>query len=189
MTRKIVSVILLILALGLLILAGYMIVDNVNQKKAAEEAKKEIAMKSHIASMYGIQNEAFYSLTVQDHYLPYLKEDEFRLQAHINYYIRKTGKIITINDVEIFLAKPENPDGTPRTWEDDETGIVKDFVDWCSRRSLELYHYRGNLQGILSDYRIQHRECPYRILEDLTPDQITELDKKYADPDYELVLE
>ena len=189
MIRKTVVIsLLVILVLSSMAFAGYRIVDSINQKKTAEEAERIVAMKSHIAFRYSMQNEAFYGLGSYE-YLPYLKEAEFRLQAHINYYTRNTGKTITLSDVEAFLANPENSDGTPRTWEDDETGIVKAFVDWCRGKRSDIDNYRGNLEGILNQYLRINPKCSYNKLADLTPEQITELDKKYADPDYELVLE
>ena len=188
MTKKIVAAsLIIVLVLGASAIAGCRIVDSISQKKASEEAERIVAMKSHIAFRYSMQNEAFYGLGSYE-YLPYLKEAESRLQAHINYYIRNTGKAITLNDVKTFLADPENSDGTPRTWEDDETGIVKDFVDWCRGKRIDIDNYREDLQRTLARYRVQNPKCPYLIINDLTPEQITELDKKYADPDYELVL-
>jgi hypothetical protein len=188
MTKKSLAMsILIIFALGILAFAGFKIVNSIGEKKASEEADR----KRDIEHYYRQQNVAFFEWGHARSYEPYNKKYEWLLQAHMNLYIRNTGKTITLADVETFLAISENPDGTPRTWKNDETGIVKDFVDWywLWLSTDEVRFYKDELQSILTRYYVAHQDCPYTTLSLLTPEQIIELDKKYLDPDYDLVLE
>ena len=185
MTSNRLGIILLaILTLCLLAFAGYKITGNIIEKRAAEK----IAREAHIEFCFKMQNEAFIGIKEQ-RYVPYSREYEYQLQISINCYARNTGNVVTLGDVETFLATPENPDGTPRIWEDDETGIIGDFVEWCYWNSNKVEEYRNDLARILDKYNRQNTYSPYSTIRDLTPEQINELDKKYESPDYDLVLE
>jgi hypothetical protein len=179
---------LIIMVLAILVYPGYIIAKNINQKIADETLARKLAKEAHIEFLYEMQNGAFTNIH-ESKYMPYRKEYEWILQVHIIFYTRDTGKTVTLNDVEAFLATSENPNGTQRTWKDDETGIVRDFVDWYTENAGYLKTYRSELDRAFSRYRQQHPGCPYEIVNDLTPSQIIELDKKYIDPGYDLVLE
>ncbi|MCL1852811.1 MAG: hypothetical protein FWF88_07245 [Peptococcaceae bacterium] len=186
MTKQRLSIIILIiLSLAVLIVAGYKISEQIGKKKISEEISQE-----ELELRYKQQNDAFFGWYGVNKYMPYDKECVWKTQVHMSFYIRHTGKTITAGDVKTFLANPENPNGTPRTWQDDETGIIKDFVDWFrwGQNIDEFRFYSGNLQDILTAYCDARPGCPYTQLSKLTPDQIIELDKKYLDPDYDLVL-
>lgn len=185
MTKKSIAIIAIsILAIGAFISAGYKISHEISYKKAEEAMLRT----SRIEIGYVMQNKAFfgYGTTM---YLPY--DYQWELQANLIFYMMNTGNSITLGDVERFLETPENPDGTPRIWEDDETGIIKEFVLWCyTGDNLELLRsYRRELRDVYDDYRIAHPDCQYRILDDLPPEQIIEVTKKHADPDFNLMLE
>ena len=185
MIKKIVGISLLaILALVMLFFIGSKISDNIRQKEAIRQEAREI----HYYILYDIQNEAFH-ISERGKYAPYSKKYENELQIDMCAYIKATGKTITLSDVETFLATSENPDGTPRTWEDDETGIIKDYVNWHGYNKSLRDEYRSALGKIFMQYIKENLECPYEGLSFLSPEQILELDKKYADPDYDLVLE
>jgi hypothetical protein len=169
-----------------LVFTGYKIYEHFSNRGFIEEVdQKEIEVR------YRQQNDAFYGWGGTTSFVPYDKEFEWITQVHICFYMRYTGKTITVRDVEAFLATSEKPNGTPRTWKDDETGIIYDFVEWVFYQGKGIYEfnfYRDKLLVTLTHYCDEHRDCPYRILSDLTPEQIIELDKKYVDPDYNLVL-
>ena len=185
MTKKIVGISLLtILALGILFFIGSTISDNIRQKEAIRQEAREM----HYYLLYDTQNKVFND-SGEGKYVTYKKEYENELQIDMCAYIRATGKTITLSDVETFLATSENPDGTPRTWEDDETGIIKDYVNWHRYNKSLRDEYRSALGKIFMQYIKENLECPYEGLSFLSPEQILELDKKYADPDYDLVLE
>jgi hypothetical protein len=166
-----------------MIIAGYKIYGIINIKEG-EVDKDDLALR------YRQQNGAFFDWHTAEGYLPYDKEFEWKMQVHINFYMKYTGKTVTVGDVETFLANPENPNGTPRTWKDDRTGVISDFVEWFwSGQSIDEFRfYEDRLFGILLDYRDAHPGCPYTTLSKLTPEQIIELDKKLLNPDYVLVL-
>ena len=193
MTKKRVALTTVILVIILILCATayavYWIADINAQKKAAYEQNKRRVNDLIIELAYEIQNKAFFGIGIPE-YMPYDTKHEWRLQTNIILYIRSTGEIITLSDVETFLASPMNQDGTPRTWEDDETGIIYDFVRWClaSKNAGALDSYRNDLSRIFVQYLIQNPDCQYGHLSDLTPEQIVELDKKYLDPEYDLVL-
>ena len=175
-----------VLVLIVLAFTGYRIHDYLKEKRAEDEYYKAV----EIELAYGIQNGAFFDLYGYPYYMPYNKDFEYTLQTHIIFYTRTTEKNITLKDVETFLSVPENPDGTPRIWKDDETGIIIDFVEWYKAvNSWDLRAYKMSMMDILVNYCIQNPECPYLSLHRLSPEQIIELDKKYLDPDYDLVLE
>jgi hypothetical protein len=184
--KRAIIILLIILASSIIAFTGYKIVNGISEKKASEEADRKRDTEHH----YSQQNAAFFGWAISQEHLPYKKDYEWRLQAYMNLYIRKTGKFITLGDVETFLATPENPDGTPRTWKNDETGIIKDYVDWywLWLSSDEMRFYERNIDLVLVEYNRQNPNCPYRILRDLPPEQFIELDKKHIDPDYDLVL-
>ncbi|MCL1791251.1 MAG: hypothetical protein FWG40_07835 [Peptococcaceae bacterium] len=191
MTKKGIALsILIFLLVGVLFYVGYRIGDNTALKRIEQEEKHRIANKLIVEMAYEVQNKAFFGIGFIE-YTPYNKKYEWALQINIRLYTRETMKVITLSDVEAFLATPVNHDGTPRTWEDDETGTIKDFVQWClaGKNAGVLAFYKGELRDILADYRVEDPHCPYKNLEDLTPEQIIELDKKYLDPDYDLILE
>jgi hypothetical protein len=185
MTKKGVIVILAaVLVLGVLSFAGYRIINNISKNKAIDIDTIDIGY------YYSCQNRAFFGWAGTREYMPYNKDYEWRLQMYMNLYIRKTGKAITLSDVETFLATSENSNGTPRTWKNDETNIVKDFVDWYGlwENGDELRFYELNMREILTIYCMQNPSCPYRLLEYLPPEYLIELDKKFLNPDYVLVL-
>ncbi|MDR2713507.1 MAG: hypothetical protein LBB91_10395 [Clostridiales bacterium] len=186
MSKKGVVGLSVALVLVILAITGHRIYEYRKEKRAEDEYYKA----AEIELAYGIQNGAFFGLVGYPYHMPYNKDFEHDLQAHIIFYTRTTGKNITLKDVETFLAVPENPDGTPRIWKDDETGVIIDFVEWYKAvNSWDLKHYRVGLMDILVYYCIQNPECPYLSMQRLSPEQIIELDKKYLDPDYDLVLE
>jgi len=59
----------------------------------------------------------------------------------------------------------------------------------CWNQDTAIKKLKVDLQDVLLSYLKDHPGCPYAQLEYLTPEQIIELDKKYMDPDYDLVLE
>ncbi len=177
MNRK--RLIVIVVALVFVAVAGYFVIDGINQANAKRER--------YLFGSYQIQNEAFFGLG-QGEYMPYDATREPELQIHINVYTRKTGKTITLKDVETFLTDEKNSDGSPRTWEDD-TSVIFEFVNWCADNALAMFDYRNKLEGELTKYYHQHPDSQYITLSDLNVDQINELDKKLNDPNYELDLE
>jgi hypothetical protein len=177
--KTLIIVILAIIAMSVLIFTGYKIHGHFSNSGTISEVDKyEIEMQ------YRQQNDAFYGLASTISFMPYSKEFEWTTQVHINYYMRQTGKTITVHDIETFLATSENPNGTPRTWKDDKTGIVYDFVEWFQQAKgiYEFRFYGDDLQLILTYYRDEHPGCPYITLSDLTPEQIIELDNEFRNP-------
>jgi len=71
----------------------------------------------------------------------------------------------------------------------DESNLVWHYVNWCSGSVGLIDQHMAALHEVLIDYRKQHPECPYSRLENLSADQIIELDKKFEDPDFMLVLD
>jgi len=188
MTKKRVLIVLLILlSLSVVSIVGYKTSQYITEKRVAYEEKKRIVNNSIFELAYTIQNKVLFGIGFSE-YTPYTKKYEYELQISILFYYNNTTNTIELSEVEGFLESPTNPDGTPKIWEDDKTGIVKDFVDWSSSNMDERFYYRENLFGLLVDYCVQNPDCPYKVLSDLTPEQIIELDKKYLDPDYDLVL-
>ena len=88
----------------------------------------------------------------------------------------------------MFLAEPLNPDGSPRTYMDDETNVIKDLVDWCYGHTMELNGYSYKLNDVLNHYIVNHQEFALTLLVDLSHEQINELEKKLKDPTYSLDL-
>ena len=184
--KRLVIIILAVIATGVLVFTGYKIYEHFSNRGFIEEVdQKEIEVR------YRQQNDAFYGWGGTTSFEPYNKEFEWITQVNICFYMRYTGKTITVRDVEAFLVTSENPNGTPRTWKDDETGIVYDFVEWVFYQGKGIYEfrtYKDLLHNVLIEYRDNHPGCPYTQLAKLTPEQIIEIDKKYVDPDYNLVL-
>ena len=188
--KRIFFIALFILLLFIFLYFGYRIADNIAHKRVEYKENRRIVNELLNEMAYEIQNKAFFGVGFIE-FTPYNKKYEYSLQINILLYTKDTMKVITLSDVETFLATSENRNGTPRTWEDDETGIIKDFVGWCleEKNSKDLKIYRSDLQVVLVDYCIQNPECPYTTLSKLTPEQIIELDKKYTNQNYDLLLE
>ena len=123
--KKLLIVILAVLAASVLVFTGYKIYEHFSNDEAIVGVDQ-----NEIEVRYIQQNDAFYDFGGTKSFLPYNKEFEWITQIHICFYMRYTGKAITVHDVESFLATSENPNGTPRTWRDDETGIIYSFVEW-----------------------------------------------------------
>ncbi len=177
MNRK--RLVIIIVLLAILAATGYFVIDGLERANAKRA--------HYIKVGYEIQNEAFFGWG-KGEYMPYDAAYDTELQIHINAYTRKTGQAITIGDVETFLKDQENPDGSPRTWEND-TGAVYDFVNWCADNAMAINDYSSSMQGVLTKYCVENPEFPYYSLYDLNAAQINELDKKLNDPNYELDLE
>ena len=179
---------LVVILVSLVIVAATLVI---NQRIIRNKEKiinlQAIREKNIIRLMYASQNEAFFGVSVPE-FKPYDESRKYYLQMHINAYVDKTGGSITIADVEIFLEQPENSDGTPRTFFDDETGVIYAFVRWCESNNHYVNSYENDLIELLSDYRLQNPDCPYRMFSTLSAEQITELHKKYKDPEYILNL-
>ena len=179
MSKKGVIGLSVVLVLIILAFTGYRIHDYLKEKRAEDEYYKA----AEIVAAYELQNGAFFDLYGYPYHMPYDKKYEYKLQAHIIFYTRATRKIIKLSDIEAFLSIQANPDGTPRIWKDDETGIIIDFVNWYKAgNSRDLEFYKSDLQGLLTAYYGSHPGCPYITLAALSPEQIIELDKKYLDP-------
>ena len=69
------------------------------------------------------------------------------------------------------------------------SNLVLHYINWYYGREPDLRFFEKDLQTLLTNYSSAHPGCPYQTLDDLTPKQIVKLDKKYFDPDYDLVLE
>ncbi len=177
MNRK--RLVIIIALLAIIAATGYFVIDSFEQANAKRAHYTEVS--------YKIQNNAFFGRN-KGEYVPYDAAYNTELQIHINVYTRKTGQAITIDDIKTFLKDKENPDGSPRTWEDD-TGIIFEFVNWCADNALALTDYRASLDRELHVYYEQNPELPYYSIYDLSVNQIIELDKKLDDPNYELDLE
>lgn len=177
MNKKRFAIIIALLAV--LAVTGYFFIDGINQAYAKQER--------YLFGSYRMQNEAFFDWG-KGEYMPYDAAYDTELQIHINAYTRKAGQMISIDDVKTFLEERQNPDGSPRTWEND-SGIIYDFVRWCGYNAMDMFDYRESLSGVLTRYNEQYPDCPYNKLSDLSVDQINELDKKLDDPNYDLDLE
>ena len=171
--------VIIIVLLACLAVSGFFIIDGI------ERANSKRA--HYIKVNYEVQNEAFFDWG-KGEYMPYDSAYDTEMQIHINAYMHKTGQAITIDDIKTFLKDKENPDGSPRTWEDD-TGVIFEFVDWCADNALAMFDYRNKLEGELTKYYHEHPDFPYTALAYLNADQINELDKKINNPDYDLDLE
>jgi len=190
MTKRDITIVMLVpLFLVVSVFAGFKIDDIMSKKRMAQEDERRKVNDLVIEMAYEIQNKAFFDVGFPE-YTPYNKQYEYALQINTLCYTRNTGKTITLTDVEVFLENSENTDGTPRTWEDDQTNIIKDFVNWClnSNNRNDLASYRRGLERVFGQYLKHHLDCPYGDISELTPEQIIELDKKYLDPDYNLLL-
>ncbi|MDR0513669.1 MAG: hypothetical protein LBG81_00715 [Coriobacteriaceae bacterium] len=136
---------------------------------------------------YEEQNRAFWD-TTEGEYLPYQQARENVLQIHLNAYAYNTGIIVKRQDIEAFLATGMNADGTPRIWKDDESGIVGGFVRWYGTHTMEVSIYRAKLSDVFGHYIKESPDCPYNKIEDLSAEQIMQLDAKLKDPAYDLDL-
>jgi len=189
MTKKRVLIVLFcLLYLCILSIAGCKTANYISEERIAGEENGGKESELFIELTYEKQNRAFFGIGFPE-YTPYSKKYEWKLQSHIILYTRETGKTLSLNDVEVFLNTMENPDGSPRTWLDDETGTINGFVEWCRWNKERLDNYRDELLDLYIMYSIEHPEFEYHSVSELTPVQIIELDKKYLDPDYNLLLE
>ena len=156
----------------LLVFTPVYCVGNYLSRKAAE--------KIYIEQSYRIQNEAFAFGYYKEEYMPYnpTKESLSKLQVYLNAYHYKTGKTCTADDIKKFLETPKNPDGSPRTFEND-AGPVGKYVKWYySDPNRDMY--RNNLTSILSRYIAKNPECSYYNIDELTVEQVNEICKYYG---------
>ena len=121
-------------------------------------------------------------------YSPYNEQRERFLQINLCAYSYFTGNTVTLEDVSSFFAEQLKPDGTPKTYLDDETGIVKDLVIWCDRHRSDINGYHDDFTHMLTLYITGHPEFGGVTITTLSLDQIQELEKKLKDPNYDLDL-
>lgn len=178
------TVIFVILGICILIISICAIIVS-GQIKERKREMREIEIKYHL------QNDILKtgsSYTSRYGHMPYYEEMERYLQLDLCAYHYYTGKVVSLEDVKAFLENPLNPDGSPRTYDDDETGVIRDFVIWGGRHRSEMQGYQNNMQRILITYVVSHPEIGLVVLSDLSLDQIHMLERKKEDPDFELDL-
>ena len=125
--------------------------------------------------------------------------DQSNLQFELCAYKHYTGKTVTLEDIQSFLSKQKNSDGSPRTYMN-PPGAVSDYVKWYKNlKPSSLVGYGMALSKIMIDYESTHPEAKskYRgdefpdetlILDRFPPDIIRALAEKYENPSYQLNL-
>jgi len=143
---------------------------------------KKILLPSaeRIQTNYFVQNTIFFDAHTSD----YDQEQARYAQINIGAYSHYTGKVVTQQDIKTFLQKDKNPDGSPRTYEDDETGKIRDFVTWCAFHNNEVNSYGANLSRLQIQYCQKHPEFKQYLLQELNIQQIAELEKQLQNPSY-----
>jgi hypothetical protein len=180
----------LFIMLIFVIIIAVIIVAVLATEVARQREEKEVMMKE-IERNYRIQNEILctgYAGFNQYAYAPHYEGMERYLQLNLCAYNHLTDHQVTLEDVKTFLAEPLNPDGTPRTYIDDESGIIKNLVSWCYSNTAKLNGYRDDMESILSTYIAIHPGLGGVTLIDLNLEQINKLEKKLKDPTYNLDL-
>ncbi len=168
----------IIIAIGIVAVIGVSYAAfNLYRHQTIKEAETR-----YIASTYRMQNEALVLDYNTKCYLPYTQTEDSerrkRLQVYFNAFEHKTGKVITIEDVKEFLKEPYNEDGSPRTFEND-TGIVREYIDWYFTCDDYWKTYRDDLTEILTKYNETHPEAADSIRK-LTLNQLNELCSYYT---------
>lgn len=163
-----------VIVLGLLIVLVPIYCIRSYRIKKAERA-------IYIARKYSVQNEAFARGYYKEEYMPYKYDGEsfLRLQMYLNAYHYRTGETCTADDIKKFLETSKNPDGSPRTFEDD-TGPVGKYVKWHGNCDDYWDTYENNLNKILSKYKEKNPECSYYNIDELTIEQVNEICKYYG---------
>ena len=147
--------------------------------KKVGEIIYDINLRNTLAAMQARVSLSIYQGAVSIHHVCV---DELKLQIAVNAYNNNNS------DKMDMAALINEFYGMSRTGED--SAVVGAFVEWYQdQKEGAVEEYRVKLAVNLSEYRDVYPECPYRTLEDLTPELINELDKKYTDPDYVLNLE
>ena len=176
------------IAIGLLLAGICVLIAVIHVADQREE--REVQM-IELKRNYRIQNDILctgYSGFNKYAYAPYYEGTERYLQITLCAYEYYTGQTVTLEDVKAFLAQPINPDGSPRTYVDDETGIIRDLITWCYSHTAEINGYRNELTRVINTYVVSHPDLGGVILFDLSLDQIYMLEKKMKDPDFDLDL-
>ncbi|MCL2654237.1 MAG: hypothetical protein FWD65_00820 [Coriobacteriia bacterium] len=156
-------------------IASYFVIYKVDE---FQQSKLDNAVSNMwvVKDIYAQQNHALWGLGYCNRYQPYTSALEVSLQIHLNAYHLDTNKVVTRQDVKTFLQESSNSNGTPRTYEDDTTGHVKDYVDWFKHNSITVDSHEENLQKMLPP--------GFKLYEGLSLSQLAELEKALQDPHY-----
>jgi hypothetical protein len=151
-------------------------IDGTNQK--LDEIVKDVDLNNDLLIMYAGASIATYQNAVT----PYnVSVNERDLQISLCLYNNaRPEEVDRATLLAEFYIKTKNGK---------ETNLVWHFINWCSGKKAEINAHTLQLREELDKYRSANPQCPYHQIEHLTPEQIIELDKKFHDPVYNLVLE
>ena len=125
------------------------------------------------------------SYFVED-YFNYDNIDEKELYIELITYNICEDKSLTLDDVKEYLSEQYNEDGTLRV----ETGWdeIYDFENWWGNVGSKecIPEYKEKLWDTISEFRLENQIDNFIKLSELSYDQIDELSRKIADPDYEI---
>ena len=207
--RKIIItvIIAIIVAMALLLVSIVRshLEDQRVQREIENEMEQEISMEEKTVNAYRRLNLALMGRG-SDSYLPMSGISEYsginwhtylRLRAYENI----TGIYLSYEKVVDYLSEEFEPDGTLRLYNNGKHPEIEAFVVWlldvreiCGRR--ELTEFLDRIRAIHVEYLVAYRdehqrewiELGFRSLSDLSPEMLSALARKEADPDYELDL-
>ena len=150
---------------------------------------KQYEREQHLKRMYYLQSRVYPRTTgpytIED-YFNYDNIDESELYIELIVYNLYSDKDLTLNDVKEYLSEQYNEDGTLRV----ETGWdeMYDFEKWWGDvgKNESIPEYKEKLSRTLTDFRTDNGIGDFLDIWYLSCDQIDELSRKIADPDYEI---
>ena len=150
---------------------------------------KQYEREEYVKHLYRCQGYVYprtNGVYYQEEYFDYSIINERQLYFELIAYNAYEDKNLTLDDVKKYLSEQYNEDGTLRV----ETGWDEMYAFekwWGNAGSMEcIPEYKDKLQVTLTDFEKENeiKECNYYYF--LRYDQIDELSRKIADPDYEI---